>query len=217
MSNHDLINELYTKKKDVFNRMLITLTGGDEQLSMDLLHDGILKIMLWKGELKGLEHLSILFTKVLKQLWSNHYSRSMVRKRVCGDLCGEAEKYVEITTKTDYYPYSKEIIKRIKRLTKQQQKVITGTFFENLSDSELCRINDMKQPSVWRARQQALNQLKKREQGSKMHPITYKIIFLRLSGWRWPDIAEEVQLTPRACQFKFNNTPADRRLKLLEK
>ncbi len=157
---HSLMSAVYKRQRDCLLVMLHKLTRDDHELSEDILHDAVIKLLLWGGQVHGFEHLSILLTKSVKQIWLNHYSRNIPKAKKIINACKSEERQIDPILTIDYYPYSKEIMKRVKSLSTRQQQVINTVFFEGMTSSEIGQIYNMKQPHISLHKKIALTKLK---------------------------------------------------------
>lgn len=155
-----LMSEVYNRQRDCILQMLRKLTRGDNELAEDILHDSVIKLLLWGGPVKGFEHLSVLLTKAAKQIWINHYSRTIPKNKKIITACKSAENISEPISTIDYYPYSKEIVKRIQSLSKQQKIVINAVFFEGMTCTEITSTHKIKDGNISLQKRRALEKLK---------------------------------------------------------
>lgn len=161
-SKEILLEKMLKKERSHFKSTLMELSRFNESLSEDIIQDACLKILLWDGEVEDYKHMCCLFTKVIKQLLNNFYMRESIRIKCENDLYHMGQYEIRDNYRSfEYYPYTLEIKKRIKKLVKTQQSVIQGIFFEGLEWKELSRKYKIKHTNVPAVKQQALNHLRK--------------------------------------------------------
>lgn len=134
----------------------------DERIDIeDVIQDACLKLLKWDGEVETDKHMCHLFTVTIKQLVANFYHRLEIRNRIENSVYEEVDDIDLPHSTVEYYPASEIVTKRIRRLTKTQQNVIIGTFFEGLEWREIGEKYGIKHTSVPSTKKQALAHLSK--------------------------------------------------------